>query len=82
MNSRDELHEREVTALIKERDYLQEMCDKLAACIAPDEVLGEHSSMNDPWTNALEYAAADPGQRKGAQIFLRAITDKQQRQAQ
>lgn len=53
-------HEREITDLIEERDYLHQMCDKLAACIAPDEVLGEHSSMNDPWANALEFARCTP----------------------
>jgi len=49
--------EREVTALIDERDNAQAWADKLAAALAPDDVLGEHSSMNDPWANALEYAA-------------------------
>jgi hypothetical protein len=49
-------HEREVLWLIDERDAFHRMADKLAAALAPPEVLGEHSSMNDPWENALNYA--------------------------
>lgn len=51
-----DVHEREISKLIDERDYLEEMCDKLAYCIASEEVLGEHSNGNDPWQNALDYA--------------------------
>lgn len=42
--------------LIAERDSVQEWADKLAAAIAPFEVRGEHSSSNNPWANALDYA--------------------------
>lgn len=69
--------EREVTDLIDERDSLQRMCDALASRIAPPEVLGEHSSMNDPWRNALEYA--DAGAKEGARLFLAGITTYQKR---
>ena len=41
--------------LMAERDAAEEMCDKLAEKIARLEGLdiGEHSSGNCPWTNAL-----------------------------
>jgi len=41
---------------IDERDNAQEWADKLAAAIAPGEIRGEHSSSNNPWANALDYA--------------------------
>jgi hypothetical protein len=39
---------------IDDRDRLHEIADKLAYAVAPIEVIGEHSSMNCPWTNAYE----------------------------
>jgi hypothetical protein len=39
---------------IDDRDQAQEIADKLAYAVAPNEVIGEHSSMNCPWTNALD----------------------------
>lgn len=39
---------------IDDRDQLHEIADKLAYAVAPEEVIGEHSSMNCPWTNAFE----------------------------
>jgi hypothetical protein len=39
---------------IDDRDRLHEVADKLACAVAPIEVIGEHSSMNCPWTNAFE----------------------------
>ncbi|HEY9372822.1 hypothetical protein [Streptomyces sp.] len=39
---------------IDDRDQAQEIADKLAYAVAPIEVIGEHSSMNCPWTNAYE----------------------------
>lgn len=53
-------HERQVLALIDERDRLEEIADRLAAVIAPADVLGEHSSDNRPWQNALDYADQRP----------------------
>jgi len=47
-------------ALIDERDEAEAWADRLAAAIAPVDVLGEHSSANNPWQNALDYAAARP----------------------
>lgn len=49
--------DREQDALINERDRLHEVADNLAYAIAPVEVIGEHSSGNDPWQNALDYIA-------------------------
>lgn len=39
---------------IDDRDRAQDMADKLAYAVAPEEVIGEHSSMNCPWENALD----------------------------
>lgn len=50
---------------IAERDSALTMADRLAAALAPADVIGEHSDGNDPWQNALDYAApsAAPGAR-------------------
>ncbi|MFF4600583.1 hypothetical protein [Amycolatopsis sp. NPDC001319] len=50
-------HERVVMEEIDRRDEAEEWADKLAAALAPSDVLGEHSSTNNPWSNALDYAA-------------------------
>jgi hypothetical protein len=39
---------------IDDRDRFHEVADQLAYAVAPEEVIGEHSSMNCPWTNAYE----------------------------
>lgn len=39
---------------IDDRDRFHDAADKLAYAVAPEEVIGEHSSMNDPWENALD----------------------------
>ncbi|MFH8336925.1 hypothetical protein [Streptomyces sp. AM6-12] len=39
---------------IDDRDHFHDMADKLAYAVAPEEVIGEHSSMNCPWENALD----------------------------
>ncbi|MEU1800840.1 hypothetical protein [Streptomyces sp. NPDC019937] len=49
--------DRALDETIGERDYLHDVADKLAYAIAPVEVIGEHSSANDPWANALEHVA-------------------------
>jgi len=46
--------DRMLTDTIDDRDRAQEIADKLAYAVAPEEVIGEHSSMNCPWTNAFE----------------------------
>jgi hypothetical protein len=40
--------------LIGERDALEDLLDRFAAAVAPVAVIGEHSSGNDPWANALD----------------------------
>ncbi|MHA4819448.1 hypothetical protein ACXZ65_34425 [Streptomyces aculeolatus] len=44
--------------VMRERDDLHEVADKLAYAIAPIEVIGEHSSGNDPWENALDHVTS------------------------
>lgn len=39
---------------IDDRDRFHDMADKFAYAVAPEEVIGEHSSMNCPWENALD----------------------------
>lgn len=41
---------------IDERDEAEAWADRLAEAIAPVEVIGEHSSGNNPWANALDHA--------------------------
>jgi hypothetical protein len=50
-----EVHSHGLT--IEQRDHVENVADDLAAAIAPADVLGEHSTGNDPWRNALDYAA-------------------------
>jgi hypothetical protein len=47
-------HEQEMLKLIDERDHLEALLDKFAQAVAPTSVIGEHSSGNDPWANALD----------------------------
>lgn len=54
-------HEAEMLAVIDERDRIEEWADKLAYAIAPQSVIGEHSSANNPWANALEICESRPG---------------------
>lgn len=44
--------------VMAERDHYCDVADQLASLLAPPEVLGEHSSMNDPWQNAINHAEA------------------------
>ena len=46
--------ERQHGDTIDDRDRFHEMADKLAYAVAPEDVIGEHSSMNCPWDNALD----------------------------
>jgi hypothetical protein len=39
------------------RDEYHDIADNLSLAIAPMDVIGEHSSGNDPWANAIEEAA-------------------------
>lgn len=42
---------------VDERDRLERLLDQFAYAVAPVEVIGEHSSGNDPWQNALDMLA-------------------------
>src|SRR6185437_7952711 len=54
--------EQEILRVIDERDQYHEWADKLADAIAErfGVEIGEHSSLNSPWTNALEFIEATP----------------------
>lgn len=73
---RDEWHrnfeseERAHGRAIGERDRAEEAADALAYAIAPTEVIGEHSNMNDPWSNAL---AALEGERREHQAEVERL---------
>lgn len=43
-----------LTAVLAERDALERLLDTFAYTVAPVEEIGEHSSANCPWRNALE----------------------------
>jgi len=62
VRERDAL-ERAVLQEIGERDRNADHLDRLAAAIAPVKVTGEHSSMNDPWENAIEEAERQRAER-------------------
>ncbi|MFI0900619.1 hypothetical protein [Streptomyces sp. NPDC020983] len=47
-------HDRELGQLIDERDNREEWADELANAVGPIELIGEHSSHNNPWANALD----------------------------
>lgn len=49
----DQEHERALAEELTNRDNAHELLDQFAYAVAPMEVIGEHSSMNDPWQNAL-----------------------------
>jgi len=55
-NSAADREEAEMLKLIDERDRAERYADELAAALAPPDVLGEHSSGNNPWQNALDHA--------------------------
>lgn len=54
--------------LMKERDHANDMADKLAAKIAERDKLeiGEHSSGNCPWQNALDGVSEEPEAQSGS----------------
>ncbi len=56
--------ERDMDQLIGERDHAQDMADKLADALAAllGVEIGEHSSENCPWQNALEAFEERPNQ--------------------
>lgn len=55
-----EKHEREILQVIDQRDRYHEVADELAGSIAAllGVEIGEHSSANSPWQNAIDAAAS------------------------
>jgi hypothetical protein len=45
--------ERAVDETLKERDDLHDLLDEFAACVASEDVIGEHTNANNPWRNAM-----------------------------
>lgn len=50
-----------IDEVLKERDELHDRLDQFAYTVAPQSVIGEHSSGNDPWANALEMLTPAAG---------------------
>lgn len=44
---------------ISQRDAAEEWADKLAYAVAPIEVIGEHSNLNNPWEQAYNLVRSD-----------------------
>lgn len=63
--------ERSESQLIDERDHAQKAANALAYTIAPVEVIGEHSNMNDPWTEALEALDNERARHEGRHAALK-----------
>lgn len=63
-------HERICMDLMQQRDLAYETADLLAEKVAAGRWIGEHSSENNPWQNALDLpdapAKGDPASRGGA----------------
>ncbi|ONK09266.1 hypothetical protein [Streptomyces sp. MP131-18] len=63
---------------LAERDALHDRLDEMAAAVAPIEEIGEHSSHNDPWANALDLItpAAEVEQMRARVAELEAEADR------
>ncbi|MFH9215422.1 hypothetical protein [Streptomyces globisporus] len=46
--------DRTLDEVMAERDAHHDALDRFAQAVAPEEVIGEHSSENNPWANAFE----------------------------
>lgn len=59
--------------LMTERDNAEEQADALAGCIAGllGIDIGEHSSGNEPWQNAIDAAEYELDKRKRASLIER-----------
>ena len=57
LRARAERAEADLDAVMAERDRATDAADALAACIGGVEEIGEHTNMNDPWTNAVNLAS-------------------------
>jgi len=75
LKEREELR-RDLGEVIDERDAHAAAADKLAYAIAPVEVIGEHSSGNDPWENALDHVVAAKRARELEQEIERLTRDR------
>lgn len=53
----EQQYDRDVAEVIAEREAVEAVADRIAYAVAPVEVIGEHSSANNPWDNAVEHAA-------------------------
>lgn len=67
---REAAAEKELLQVIKQRDVYHEWADKLAAAISDltGEEIGEHSSANNPWANALDAAGYRADQEAGVSL--------------
>jgi chromosome segregation ATPase len=65
---------------IDERESFHDAADNLAYAIAPLEVIGEHSSMNDPWTNALDALEAERAEHETALTTEREARQQAERE--
>jgi hypothetical protein len=67
--------EADLLKVIDERDEREALLDRFAAKVAPVEVIGEHSSGNDPWANAMEMVtpAAEVERLRAAAATLGAL---------
>lgn len=74
--------EHDLLEVIDERDRAEDWADKLAAALAPADVIGEHSSGNNPWANALQWAEEHPRPRltTNEAVLLQRRRDARQRQ--
>lgn len=50
--------ERALHEEVGNRERAEAVANRLAYAIAPPEVIGEHSNLNDPWANAVEHVTA------------------------
>jgi hypothetical protein len=67
---------------LSERDALHDRLDEMAAAVAPIEEIGEHSSHNDPWQNALDLLAAPAARLSRAGVLREAAAELRALQAQ
>lgn len=58
--------EEECLEILRERDRYYDMADKLAQAIANhfNVDIGEHSNINNPWENALEWICPVPPEKR------------------
>lgn len=71
--------DRALDEVMAERDHAEEVADKLAYAIAPIEIIGEHSSGNSPWLNALDIvtpaARVAELEQRVAELVLRGLDE-------